>query len=135
MKLSLLTCTLYLSLATPVIASSTAPAAANPPSLSQIAIDKYPDGMYVDRDWSVYLYREGGTYRYRGTNNLTQAKIEFSGANVSGTKSRRIYTWNNAGTRYRVTWKVSDPDTIRLQVIAPNGKEQLNRLLSFDGGC
>jgi hypothetical protein len=135
MKLSLLAC-ICLGLATPVIASSIAPAAANPPiSSSQIAIDKYPDGTYIDRDWSVYLYREGGTYRYRGTNNLTQAKIEFSGANVSGTKSRRIYTWNNAGTRYRVTWKVSDPDTIRLQVIAPNGKEQLNRLLSFEGGC
>jgi hypothetical protein len=136
MKLPLLACTLCLGLVTPIVAGSIVPATANPSiSPSQIAIDKYPDGTYIDRDWNVYLYRSGGTYHYRGTNNLTKATIEFSGANISGTKSRRIYTWNNGGTRYRVTWKVSDPDTIRLQVIAPNGKEQLNRLLTYEGGC
>ncbi len=134
MKLPLLACTLCLGLVTPVIVGSIVPAAANIPiSSSHIAIDKYPEGTYIDRDWSVYLYRSGGTYHYRGTNNLTKATIELAGASLSGTKSRRIYTWNNSGTRYRVTWKVSDPDTIRLQVITPNGKEQLNRVLIFEG--
>ena len=136
MKLPLFACALCLGFTAPVLTQSIAPAAANPvASQSKIAIDNYPDGTYLDRDWAVYLYRSGGTYHYRGTNNHTQASIEFAGANVSGTNSRRVYTWNNAGTRYRVTWKRSDPDTIRLQVIAPNGKEQLNRLLSYEGGC
>ena len=55
--------------------------------------------------------------------------INLSGAVASGTKQRQVYTWNNNGMKYQVTWKPSDPNFIRLQVTQPNGKLILNRLL------
>jgi hypothetical protein len=85
--------------------------------------------FYGDRDWLVELDYSGNTYRYRGVNKRNGSEIVLAGATVSVTNKRKIYTWNNARTRYRVTWQPKDPDTIRLQVIQPNGKEIVNRLL------
>jgi hypothetical protein len=85
--------------------------------------------IYRDRDWVVELDYSGNTYRYRGVNKRSGSEIVLAGATVSVTGKRKIYTWNNAGTRYRVTWQPQDPETIRLQVISPNGKYIINRLL------
>ncbi len=128
MKLTTLAYAICIGIATPAIAFTTVPN-------SVMAAPKNPEGLYMERDWGVYLEFKGGTYHYRGTNNRTGKSLELAGASVNTTKNRRIYTWNNAGTRYRITWQPSDPDVIRLQVIAPNGQEQLNRLLNAEGGC
>jgi hypothetical protein len=53
----------------------------------------------------------------------------ISDRTVSRDRQRKFYTWNNGGTRYRVTWNPQDPNYIRVQVKTPNGKEILNRLL------
>lgn len=129
MKLSTLVCVAWIGIATPAIALSIAPMSAISQQMQQ------PQGFFSDRDWSVSMDLKGGSYNYHGQNHRTGSKLDLAGASVSGTKSRRVYTWNNSGTRYRVTWQPTDPDTIRLQVIAPNGKEQLNRLLYAEGGC
>jgi hypothetical protein len=128
MKLSNLACALFFGIAAPTISFTTIPS-------SVMAAPKNPDGFYMDRDWGVSLEFKGGTYHYRGTNNHTGKALELAGASVSNTPTRRIYTWNNGGTRYRVTWQPKDPDVIRLQVIESNGKERLNRLLNAEHGC
>jgi hypothetical protein len=88
-------------------------------------------GIYADRDWSVELDYSGNTYRYRGVNKRSGEEIVLAGATVSITTKRKIYTWNNVGTRYRVTWQPQDPETIRLQVFTPQGKQLVNRLLRY----
>ena len=128
MKLATRACAIWIGIAMPTIAFTTAPS-------SVMAEPKYPSGFYLDRDWGVALEFKSGTYHYRGTNNRTGKSLALAGASVSGTKNRRIYTWNNAGIRYRVTWQPSDPGVIRIQVINPNGQEQLNRLLNAEDGC
>ena len=132
MKNPLLACFLCLGLTTPLIGQSIAPASAN--SLSSqvaMAVNAAPSGPYSDSDWEVYVNYAGGTYNYYGTNRNDGSNISLSGAVVSGTKSRRIYTWNNSGTKYRVTRQAKDPNTIRLQVINSKGKVMLNRLLYY----
>jgi hypothetical protein len=128
MKLSTLACVICIGIAAPTIALTVSPS-------SVLAAPKNPTGFFMDRDWGVFLEFKGGTYHYRGTNNHTGKALELAGASIGGTPSRRIYTWNNAGTRYRVIWQAKDPDFIRLEVVAPNGKAILNRLLTAEGGC
>ncbi len=128
MKLGTLACAILIGISTPGIAFTMTPK-------SVMAAPKQPTGFYLDRDWGVLLEFKDGSYHYQGTNNQTGKGLKLAGASVSGNKNRRIYTWNNAGTRYRITWQPSDPDVIRLQVISPNGKEQLNRLLHVEHGC
>jgi hypothetical protein len=116
--------------------ATTIPASA--PSLSvqqNIAKASYLEGFYVDSDWSVTLYRRGGKYNYRGKNLNTGSSLELSGATVSRTGSQQIYTWNNKGTKYRVTWKTNDSSKIRLQVINYNGRIILNRLLGIQNAA
>jgi hypothetical protein len=129
MKLSTLVCVAWIGIATPAIALSIAPMSAIARQMPQ------PQGFFSDRDWSISMDLKGGSYNYHGRNNLTGSKLDLAGASISGTNSRRVYTWNNSGTRYRITWQPADPGTIRLQVIAPNGKEQLNRLLYAEDDC
>lgn len=117
----------------PLVAQATTPEAVYSRS-HQVAIagaDLPSDGFYTDRDWSVALSYSDGVYKYYGTKNRDQSHISLSGAVVSGTKSRRIYTWNNNGTKYRVTRQTSDNSNIRLQVVSPKGVVVLNRLLKL----
>ena len=133
LKHSILTCLLCLGSAMPLMAQAATPGALYGRS-HQMAIasaDLPTDGTYADRDWSVALIYTGGTYKYYGSNNCDQSQISLSGAVVSGTKSRRIYTWNNNGTKYRVTRQANDNSTIRLQVVSPKGVVILNRLLKW----
>jgi hypothetical protein len=121
---------LIFGLATPLLTQAITPMVA-------VAEVKSLDGAFVDREWTISVYHENNTYRYRGYNLQTKKSIELSGALVSGDRQRRIYTWNNQGTKYQVTWQRQDPDYIRVRVITPNGKEILNRLLprSVEDGC
>jgi hypothetical protein len=94
-----------------------------------IAAPSFPRGTFMDDTWSVSLWFENNSYFYQGKNMKTGASLLLSGATVSGNNQRRIYTWRNGPSRYQVTWRPSDPSVIRVQVFAPNGKVQLNRLL------
>ena len=92
--------------------------------------------VFADKEWNVSIYHQNNSYHYRGYNVRTKSSIELSGATVTRDGERKIYTWNNGGTRYRVTWQPKDPSYIRVRVMTPNGKEVLNRLLSLEeGGC
>jgi hypothetical protein len=128
MKLSALACAVWIGITTPTIAFTMLPSSATA-ALTQ------PQGLYLDNDWSVELGYKDGTARYYGKNIRTGKKLDLAGATLSSSGNKKIYTWNNAGTRYRVTWQPKDPDFIRLQVIDANGTERLNRLLTVEYGC
>ncbi|HLP90444.1 MAG TPA: hypothetical protein VK184_17895 [Nostocaceae cyanobacterium] len=89
----------------------------------------YPEGQFIDRDWSVSLSYSNNAYYYYGQNRNNGSNISLAGARASGNRQRQVYTWNNNGTRYQVTWRPSDPNFIRVQVVTPNGRVILNRLL------
>ncbi|HIK04732.1 MAG TPA: hypothetical protein IGS40_08455 [Trichormus sp. M33_DOE_039] len=89
----------------------------------------YPEGEFVDRDWSVNLSFQSNVYYYYGQNRNNGSNISLGGVKASGNKQRQVYTWNNNGTRYQVTWRPSDPYFIRVQVINPRGRVILNRVL------
>jgi hypothetical protein len=94
------------------------------------------EGAFSDREWDVSVYYRNNTDRYRGQLRGSNKSIELSGATVLRDGNRRIYTWNNNGTRYQVVWQRQDPDYIRVRVTTPRGKEVLNRLLSrCQQGC
>ncbi len=128
MKFSALACAVCIGITTPTIAFTMLPSSATA-ALTQ------PQGLYLDNDWSVELEYKGGTYHYHGKNIRTGKKLELAGATLTSSGNKKIYTWNNAGTRYRVTWQPKDPGFIRLQVIDANGAERLNRLLTMDYCC
>ncbi|QQE64585.1 hypothetical protein GFS31_12660 [Leptolyngbya sp. BL0902] len=87
-------------------------------------------GDYMNDDWVVNLWQAEGTLHYQAMSRRNGGEMYLSGATQSGTQDRQIYTWRNGGHQYQVTWRPSDPDYIRLQVIDPNGREILNNLLS-----
>jgi uncharacterized protein (DUF58 family) len=120
---------LMFGLATPLLTQAITP-------MAVVARENNPDGAFVDRDWTVSVLYQNNTYQYNGYNHQTQKSIQLSGATVSGDNIRKIYTWNNGGTRYQVTWQRRDPNFIRVRVLTPNGKEVLNRLLPrSEEGC
>ena len=112
----------------PLVTSAIAPMAA-------VAGDSSLAGCYKDREWQISVSYRDNSYRYQGKKIGSSRSIELSGATVSRDGARRIYTWNNGGTRYQVVWKSQDPDFIRLRVTTPNGKEVLNRLLTAAQVC
>jgi hypothetical protein len=120
---------LIFGLATPLLTQAIAPMVA-------VASDNSLNGAFSDREWDIEVYYQNNTYQYRGQHRGTDRSIQLSGAIVSRDGQRRIYTWNNNGTRYQVVWKPQDPDYIRIRVTTPQGQEVLNRLLSrCEQGC
>ena len=114
-----------LSAALGMAVPSIAIAVAAPVAVAQTS----PNGTFQDGTWSVDVRFSGGTHTYYGENRRTGDSVYLSGASVTGSGGRRVYTWNNAGTRYQIAWQPSDPNTVRLRVIGSNGRELLNRLL------
>jgi hypothetical protein len=114
-------------LATPLLAQTFVPMAA-------VAKANSLDGVFADREWTISVYYQNNTYQYSGFNHQTQSSIQLSGATVKRDGQRKIYTWNNGGTRYQVVWQSQDPDYIRVRVTTPRGKEVLNRLLPRQSG-
>jgi hypothetical protein len=92
-------------------------------------------GYFADSDWSIDVMPQQNSYRYVGTNIKTGKSLTLKRVKVSGTESRRVYSWNNSGTRYHVIWQPKDPDYVRLQVVQPNGEMVIDRLLSRNEGC
>ena len=83
---------------------------------------------FTDGKWLVAVSQNGDDFRYYGVDVETRDSITLRGAIVSENSQRQIYDWNNGDTRYRVTWRPSDSQYIRLQVFE-GGKELLNRRL------
>lgn len=120
---------LIFGLATPLLVQAIAP-------MAVVASNNNPDGSFSDREWDISVYYRNNSYQYRGQLRGSDNSIQLSGATVLRDGQRRIYTWNNSGTRYQVVWKPQDPDYIRVRVTTPRGKEVLNRLLSrCQQGC
>lgn len=115
----------WLGLAVPIVPALLLPTIAQADSL--------PTGEFNDGTWSVTIRYSNNALTYYGENLNTGRSIFLSGATVGGSRSRRTYTWNNAGTRYVVTWQSADDSAIRVQVKNPNGREILNRLLYRSG--
>jgi hypothetical protein len=84
---------------------------------------------FTDGEWLVAIGKNGDDFRYYGVNLKTRDSITLGGAIVSANSQRQIYDWNNGDTRYRITSRSSDPQSIRLQVFEGKGKELLNRIL------
>lgn len=123
MNLKALTLAAILGVATPVIADI----ATNTPVLAQ---NSFPSGNYQDGTWAVsFNWSDGDSFNYSGRNKRTGDSIQLYGAQMSGNAQRRVYTWYNGQTRYQVAWRPSEPNVVRVQVFAPNGREVLNRLL------
>jgi hypothetical protein len=116
---------------TPLVAISTNPTVVLAQTTNSKATN--PDGFFSDREWSVGVSYRNNTYHYNG--RRANSSIELAGATVVRDGQRKVYTWNNSGTRYQVIWRSLDPDYIRVRVTTPNGKEVLNRLLAREDGC
>jgi hypothetical protein len=130
MKLLNLAGAIIFGLATPLLTQTLAPTVA-------VAASNRPEGTFRDAEWQVSLSRQNNSYHYRGVNIETNTSIELAGAKVSGTSQRRIYTWNNEGTKYQVVWQARDPNFVRVKVVSSRGRTILNRLLpriSEEGG-
>jgi hypothetical protein len=91
---------------------------------------QYPTGSFSNSEWSVLLTYNNNAYSYKGTFIPKNTSINLVGATASGDHQRQIYTWRNNGLKYQVTWRPSDRDTIRVQVVKPNGTLVLNTLLT-----
>jgi hypothetical protein len=132
MKVYALVSAVLLGVAVPLVTNLASPAAAQP--LKDTPTPLY--GSFGDSDWMVTVTQEDGRYRYLGYNFKKNKSIELIGAKVINQGGKRLYTWHNGDTKYRVTWQPQDQDYVRLQVISPNRKEVLNRLLSRqEEGC
>jgi hypothetical protein len=131
MKLFNLGAALILGCGVPLLTQALAPSMA-----VAVTANARPEGTFGDGgEWYVTLVRQDNSYRYIGQNHKNDSSIELAGAKVSGTDRRRIYTWNNKGTKYQVVWQSKDPDYIRVKVISNSGKTVLNRLFSRIEGC
>lgn len=131
MKIFNLTAALILGCCVPLLTQALAPSLA-----VAVTANARPEGSFGDGEWQVTLLRQNNSYRYYGYNYKHKASIELGGARVSGTAQRRIYTWNNEGTKYQVVWQSKDPNYLRVKVISNSGKTVLNRLLQrAEEGC
>ncbi len=123
---------LALAIATPKTAIASASAFSQHHSTSvteQIAQIYAPTGTFQSSDWYVSISYSNNTLVYYGEEKGTSNWIQISGASISGSSDRRVYTWNNGGYLYQVAWRPSDPNVIRVQVFTPSGREILNQLM------
>ncbi|MGK7928414.1 MAG: hypothetical protein AB4290_24760 [Spirulina sp.] len=106
-----------------------APAIANIAIAPSAVAQPAPLGTFGNSEWTVTISYYNNSYYYVGANKQTGDWLELSGAAISGNSNRSIYTWNNSGYRYQVSWQPADRNVIRLQVYTPNGQQVLNQLL------
>ncbi len=127
-QLSSTAISLWPGLVTPLLVQAIFP-------LVAVADERNIAGCYKDREWQIAVDYRDRSYHYQGKQIGTDRSIQLTGATATRDRDRYIYTWNNSGTRYRVTWREQDPDFIRVRVNTSRGKEVLNRLLSAAQSC
>ncbi|MFW6358646.1 MAG: hypothetical protein ACOC0N_05460 [Chroococcales cyanobacterium] len=98
----------------------------NAPAIAQSSL---PTGQWLGGNFEVNISYYNNALHYEGYDLRNGASIELSGAQVSGSPQRRIYTWQNGNYRYQVAWRPNDSDVIRLQVFAPSGRQLVNTLM------
>jgi hypothetical protein len=137
MKVYALAVAILVGMASPLVISLASPVAAQPHKVTRtVSLSKALIGSFGDGNWFVTVSEQNGVYRYSGYDRKNSKSIELSGAVVTKQGGKRLYTWRNGDTKYRVIWQPQDQDYVRLQVIQPNRKEVLNRLLSRqEEGC
>jgi hypothetical protein len=137
MKVYALAVAILVGMASPLVTSLASPVAAQPHKVTRtVPLPKALIGTFGDGNWFVTVSEQNGVYRYSGYDRKNSKSIELSGAIVTNQGGKRLYTWRNGDTKYRVIWQPKDQDYVRLQVIQPNRKEVLNRLLSRqEEGC
>jgi hypothetical protein len=88
------------------------------------------NGTFVNSDWKVEIGQwEPLAYYYRGTNLSNGSSTEIIDFNVTGTTNRPQYAFYNGNFAYVVTFRKSDPNTIRLEVYQGE-RRILNQLLT-----
>ncbi|HBB32879.1 MAG TPA: hypothetical protein DDZ80_22390 [Cyanobacteria bacterium UBA8803] len=107
------------------------------PAIADVALNTHtiaqpsaPLGTFTDSQWLVTIEYYDNALSYYGENLITGDNLTLRGATIGGNRQRRIYTWNNSGYRYQVSWRPSQPEVIRVQVFDTRGKEILNHLLT-----
>lgn len=86
-------------------------------------------GTFSNSDWRVFISAyEPGAYLYRGTNLKNGNSIEIVDSDIVGTTNRPQYRFHSGNVTYVVTFRYSDPDTIRLEIYQGN-RRILNQLL------
>ncbi len=121
MKQFYLAAALIFGCATPLLTTAIAP----PQVLAQSNLSV---AAFADREWRITVVDTSEGYTYSGYHKQTKRSIYLSGGKRSGNPQRQVYTWNNSGTLYQVTWQPGDPNFARVRVKTPSG-EVLNRLL------
>lgn len=86
-------------------------------------------GTFANENWRVSISQwEPAAYIYRGVNRHDGSEIQLMDFDVRGTTSRPQYRFTNEDVIYVVTFRYSDPDTIRVEIIQGD-RVLLNELL------
>jgi hypothetical protein len=86
-------------------------------------------GTFANENWRVSISQwEPAAYIYRGVNRHDGSSIALMDFAVTGTTSRPQYRFTNEDVTYVVTFRYSDPDTIRVEIVQGN-RVILNELL------
>jgi hypothetical protein len=97
------------------------------PPVVAVAGSTYPEGSFEGQGWQqVTLRRTNNRYNYRQFDLETETSIELSGAFVSGTAGRRIYSWQNQDKEYQVVWQAKDPNCIRVKIVVSNSGKTIS---------
>jgi hypothetical protein len=127
MRFHALVTAVMVGLVVPVADNFSLPAVAQSPAIASVTP---PIGTFRDGNWIVTVSEQNDIYRYSAYDLRTGKSIDLRGATVTNQGSKRLYTWNQEDTKYRVIWQPQEQDYVRLQVIDPNQTELMNRLLS-----
>ena len=133
MRFHALVTAVMVGLVVPLVDNFSHPAAAQSQAIASVAP---PIGTFRDGNWAVTVSEQNGVYRYSAYDLRTGKSIDLRGATITHEGNKRLYTWNNGNTQYRVVWQPQEQDYVHLQVIAPNQTEVMDRLLSRqEDGC
>ncbi len=133
MRFHALVTAVMVGLVVPLADNFSHPAVAQSQAIAAVAP---PIGTFRDGNWAVTVSEKSGVYRYSAYDLRTGKSIDLRGATITNQGSKRLYTWNNGDTQYRVVWQPQEKDCVHLQVIAPNQTEVMDRLLSRqENGC
>jgi hypothetical protein len=74
-------------------------------------------GTFANENWRVSISQwEPAAYIYKGVNRRDGSEIQLMDFDVVGTTSRPQYRFTNEDVTYVVTFRYSDPDTIRVEI-------------------
>jgi hypothetical protein len=87
---------------------------------------------FSDGQWTVLVGcgDAGGIY----IDNKSNKSVRLSDdATITYKNGRRIYSWVQSGTKYKLTWNPKDPNFARLEVTKSSSGKVVNTLLKVSG--